>query len=51
MIGEAQPEKELLEVVAFMYPFFAKIREFNPICYQNLVLLHSITGFYVLILS
>ena len=25
MIGEAQPEMELLEVVAFVYPFFLKV--------------------------
>ena len=35
MIGETQPEMELLEVVAFIYPLFAKTRQFNPICNQD----------------
>ena len=30
MIGEAQPEKELLEVVAFMYPFSLKSESSIP---------------------
>ena len=38
---------ELLEVATFLYPLFAKSSEFNPICNQNLILQHSIAGFYV----
>ena len=44
IIGEAQPEMELLEEVAVIYPF-AKSRQFNPICNQNLILQHCIDGF------
>ena len=42
MIGETQPEMGLLEVVAFIYHLFAKSRELNPICNQNLILQLSI---------
>ena len=35
MIDEAQSEMELLEEVAFIYPLFAKSRQFSPICKQN----------------
>ena len=47
MIGETQPEMELLKVVAVIYPFVAKSKQFNPICNQNLILQHSIVGFFV----
>ena len=47
MIGKTQPDMEFLEEVTFIYPFFAKSGKFNPICTQNLILQHSIAGFYV----
>ena len=47
MIGETQPEMKLLEVVVVIYPLFAKSRQFNTICIQNLVLQHIIARFYV----
>ena len=47
MIGETQPEMELLEAVAFIYSFFAKSRQFNSIYNQDLILRHCIVGFYV----
>ena len=46
MIGKAQPEMELLEGVAFIYPLFTKSRQFTPICNQNLTIQHSFIGFY-----
>jgi len=45
MIGETQPEMELLEVEASIYPFSLNV-EFNPICNQNLILQHSIARLY-----
>ena len=44
MIGETQPEIELLVEAAFIYSLFAKRRQFNPNCSQNLILQHSIAG-------
>ena len=42
MIGETQPEMELIEVVKFTSPLFAKSSEFKSICNQNLILQHGI---------
>ena len=50
MIGATQPDMEVLEVVAVVFHYkhlFTISKQFNPICNQNLILQHSIAGFYV----
>ena len=47
MIGETQPDMELLEVVTFIYPFSLKAGNAAPSAQRKLILQHGIAGFFV----
>ena len=44
-MGETQPENGFFKGSSIYQSLLAKSRQFNPICDQNLILQHSITGF------